>query len=177
MWNNKTILAGLVVLWGLVACSDSKDGLDEPFTPTSMRVSGKAEKGPFVRGSQVEMRTLGNNLVPTGSSYTATIENNTGDFNFGSLEISSRYAKLTADGYFFNEVNGELSNSTIKLDAIVDLSDYSTVNINILTHLKSQRINYLVTKKALGFREANKQAQEELLTQFGLQQYNDKDAS
>ena len=123
------------------------------------------------------MRTLGNNLVPTGSSYTATIENNTGDFNFGSLEISSPYAKLTADGYFFNEVNGELSNSTIKLDAIVDLSDYSTVNINILTHLKSQRINYLVTKKALGFREANKQAQEELLTQFGLQQYKDKDAS
>ena len=177
MWNNKTILACLVALWGLVACSDSKDGLDEPFTPTSMRVSGKVEKGPFVRGSQVEMRTLGNNLVPTGSSYTATIENNTGDFNFGSLEISSRYAKLTADGYFFNEVNGELSNSTIKLDAIVDLSDYSTVNINILTHLKSQRINYLVTKKALGFREANKQAQEELLTQFGLQQYKDKDAS
>lgn len=177
MWNNKTILACLVALWGLVACSDSKDGLDEPFTPTSVRVSGKVEKGPFVRGSQVEMRTLGNNLVPTGSSYTATIENNTGDFNFGSLEISSRYAKLTADGYFFNEVNGELSNSTIKLDAIVDLSDYSTVNINILTHLKSQRINYLVTKKALGFREANKQAQEELLTQFGLQQYKDKDAS
>ena len=177
MWNNKTILACLLALWGLVACSDSKDGLEEPFTPTSMRVSGKVEKGPFVRGSQVEMRTLGNNLVPTGSSYTATIENNTGDFNFGSLEISSPYAKLTADGYFFNEVNGELSNSTIKLDAIVDLSDYSTVNINILTHLKSQRINYLVTKKALGFREANKQAQEELLTQFGLQQYKDKDAS
>lgn len=177
MWNNKTILACLVALWGLVACSDSKDGLDEPFTPTSMRVSGKVEKGPFVRGSQVEMRTLGNNLVPTGSSYTATIENNTGDFNFGSLEISSPYAKLTADGYFFNEVNGELSNSTIKLDAIVDLSDHSTVNINILTHLKSQRISYLVTKKALGFREANKQAQEELLTQFGLQQYKDKDAS
>lgn len=177
MWNNKTILACLVALWGLVACSDSKEGLEEPFTPTSMRVSGKVEKGPFVRGSQVEMRTLGNNLVPTGSSYTATIENNTGDFNFGSLEISSPYAKLTADGYFFNEVNGELSNSTIKLDAIVDLSDYSTVNINILTHLKSQRINYLVTKKALGFREANKQAQEELLTQFGLQQYKDKDAS
>lgn len=177
MWNNKTILACLVALWGLVACSDSKDGLDEPFTPTSMRVSGKVEKGPFVRGSQVEMRTLGNNLVPTGSSYTATIENNTGNFNFGSLEISSPYAKLTADGYFFNEVNGELSNSTIKLDAIVDLSDHSTVNINILTHLKSQRISYLVTKKALGFREANKQAQEELLTQFGLQQYKDKDAS
>ena len=108
---------------------------------------------------------------------TAIIENNTGDFNFGSLKVNSPYAKLTADGYFFNEVKGELSESTIKLDAIVDLSDNSAVNVNVLTHLKSQRINYLVTNKNQGFKEANEQAQKELLTQFGLQQYCEKDAS
>lgn len=123
------------------------------------------------------MRTLDKDLVPTGSSYTTTIENNTGDFNFGSLKVNSPYAKLTADGYFFNEVKGELSESTIKLDAIVDLSDNSAVNVNVLTHLKSQRINYLVTNKNQGFKEANEQAQKELLTQFGLQQYCEKDAS
>lgn len=63
------------------------------------------------------------------------------------------------------------------MDAIVDLSDNSTVNVNVLTHLKSQRINYLVTNKKQGFKEANEQAQKELLTQFGLQQYCGKDAS
>ena len=61
--------------------------------------------------------------------------------------MNSPYAKLTADGYFFNEVDGELSTSTIKLNAIVDLSDNSTINVNIVTHLKSQRIVYLVTSK------------------------------
>ena len=167
----------ICVAVGLASCSDSKEELDEKFTQTSHIVCGKVEKGPLVRGSQVDMRTLDKDLVPTGSSYTTTIENNTGDFNFGSLKVNSPYAKLTADGYFFNEVKGELSGSTIKLDAIVDLSDNSTVNVNVLTHLKSQRINYLVTNKKQGFKEANEQAQKELLTQFGLQQYCGKDAS
>lgn len=173
--NIATVL--ICIALGLVSCSDSKDELDEKFTQTSHIVCGKVEKGPLVRGSQVDMRTLDKGLVPTGSSYTTTIENNTGDFNFGSLKVNSPYAKLTADGYFFNEVKGELSGSTIKLDAIVDLSDNSTVNVNVLTHLKSQRINYLVTNKNQGFKEANEQAQKELLTQFGLQQYCGKDAS
>lgn len=179
MRHSKINIAAVLICiaLGLVSCSDSKDELDEKFTQTSHIVCGKVEKGPLVRGSQVDMRTLDKGLVPTGSSYTTTIENNTGDFNFGSLKVNSPYAKLTADGYFFNEVKGELSGSTIKLDAIVDLSDNSTVNVNVLTHLKSQRINYLVTNKKQSFKDANEQAQKELLTQFGLQQYCGKDAS
>ena len=179
MYYNHNFLACFVLIgaFALVSCSDSKDGLDENVTQTSYVVCGKVEKGPFVRGSTVDMRTLDKQMTQTGNSYTTTIENNTGDFNFGSLQVNSPYAKLTADGYFFNEVNGELSSSAIKMDAIVDLSDNSTVNVNVLTHLKSQRIIYLVTNKKLGFKEANEQAQKELLTQFGLQQYCGKDVS
>lgn len=78
---------------------------------------------------------------------------------------------------FFNEIDGELSEGTIKLDAIVDLKDNSTINVNVLTHLKSKRIHHLITTKGMTFKEANAQAQKELLTQFGLQQYASKDAS
>lgn len=162
---------------GLVSCSDSKDEIDEEFIQTPHIIKGKVEKGPLVRGSQIDMRTLDKSMVPTENSYTTTIENNTGDFNYGSLKVNSPYAKLTADGYFFNEVNGGLSNSTIRLDAIVDLSDNTTVNVNVLTHLKSQRINYLVTNEHKSFKDANNQAQRELLTQFGLQECASKDAS
>ena len=143
------------------ACTKNPDGPDDGFTQTSHIISGKVEKGPMVRGSQIDMRTLDNNLVPTGSSYTTTIENNAGDFNFGALKVDSPYAKLTADGYFFNEVGGSLSSSTIKLDAIVDLSDNATVNVNVLTHLKSNRIVYLVTEEKKSFKDANRQAQNE----------------
>lgn len=173
----KTTLFFALATLGLASCSDSKDAIDEEFIQTAHIVSGKVEKGPLVRGSQIDMRTLDKTMVPTGESYTTTIENNTGEFNYGSLKVNSPYAKFTADGYFFNEVNGSLSNSTIKLDALVDLSDNTSVNVNVLTHLKSQRINYLVTNKGKSFKEANQQAQKELLSLFGLQEYASKDAS
>lgn len=180
---NKTLFRNawviVVAAVGLASCSESNEatGEKEVFVPTVHIVKGKVEKGPMVRGSQIDMRTLDQYMVPTGNSYTATIENNTGDFNFGSLKVNTPYAKLTADGYFFNEVDGKLSTGTIKLDAIVDLSDNSTVNVNVLTHLKSKRINHLIANEGKTFKEANEQAQRELLTQFGLQEYATKDAS
>ena len=173
----KTTVVITLATIGLASCSDSKNAIDEEFIQTAHIINGKVEKGPLVRGSQIDMRTLDKTLVPTGNSYTTTIENNTGEFNYGSLKVNSPYAKLTADGYFFNEVDGSLSNSTIKLDALVDLSDNTSVNVNVLTHLKSQRINYLVTNNGKSFKEANQQAQEELLSLFGLQGYASKDAS
>lgn len=167
---------GVLALVLVISAACTKNP-DDGFTQTSHIISGKVEKGPMVRGSQIDMRTLDKSLVPTGNSYTTTIENNTGDFNFGALKVDSPYAKLTADGYFFNEVRGSLSTSPIKLDAIVDLSDNATVNVNVLTHLKSNRIVYLVTDEKKTFKEANSQAQNELLSQFGLQRYGDIDAS
>lgn len=175
----RNIWVVVVAVVGLASCSESNEatGGGEVFVPTVHIVKGKVEKGPLVRGSQIDMRTLDQYMVPTGNSYTTTIENNTGDFNFGSLKVNTPYAKLTADGYFFNEVDGKLSTGTIKLDAIVDLSDNSTVNVNVLTHLKSKRINYLIANEGKTFKEANEQAQRELLAQFGLQGYATKDAS
>lgn len=160
----------------LSSCSDN-DETEDSFTPKVFNVMGKVEKGPMIRGSHVDMRTLDEYMTPTGSFYSTTIDNNLGDFNYGALKINSPYAQLTADGYFFNEIDGELSEGTIKLDAIVDLKDNSTINVNVLTHLKSKRIHHLITTKGMTFKEANAQAQKELLTQFGLQQYASKEAS
>lgn len=173
---NKYFYLSAALAFALCSCSDN-DETGGDFTPTIFNVMGKVEKGPMIRGSHVDMRTLDEYMTPTGSFYSATIDNNLGDFNYGTLKINSPYAQLTADGYFFNEVDGELSEGTIKLDAIVDLKDNSTINVNVLTHLKSKRIHHLVTTQGMTFKEANAQAQKELLTQFGLQQYASKDAS
>lgn len=173
---NKYFYLSAALAFALCSCSDD-DETGGDFTPTVFNVMGKVEKGPMIRGSHVNMRTLDEYMTPTGSFYSATIDNNMGDFNYGALKINSPYAQLTADGYFFNEVDGELSEDTIKLDAIVDLKDNSTINVNVLTHLKSKRIHHLVTTQGMTFKEANAQAQKELLTQFGLQQYASKDAS
>ena len=172
----KIFYLSTVLVLALSSCSDN-DETEDSFTPKVFNVMGKVEKGPMIRGSHVDMRTLDEYMTPTGSFYSATIDNNLGDFNYGALKINSPYAQLTADGYFFNEIDGELSEGTIKLDAIVDLKDNSTINVNVLTHLKSKRIHHLITTKGMTFKEANAQAQKELLTQFGLQQYASKDAS
>lgn len=172
----KIFYLSTVFVLALSSCSDN-DETEDSFTPKVFNVMGKVEKGPMIRGSHVNMRTLDEYMTPTGNFYSATIDNNLGDFNYGALKINSPYAQLTADGYFFNEIDGELSEGTIKLDAIVDLKDNSTINVNVLTHLKSKRIHHLITTKGMTFKEANAQAQKELLTQFGLQQYASKDAS
>ena len=59
---------------------------------------------------------------------------------------------------------------------MVDLRDKSSVNVNLLTHLKYQRVLNLI-KDGASFSDANAQAQEELLKSFGLQKMNTADVS
>ena len=115
-------------------------------------------------------------LQVLGSMFNTTITDNTGSFTFGSKMFQAPYAEIMATGYFFNEVKGNLSNGVLVLRALVDLSDNSTVNVNILTHLKYSRIKKLI-ESGKSFKEANNQAQSELLKQFGLQRYASKDVS
>lgn len=85
-------------------------------------------------------------MQASGETYTSTIEDNVGNFTFGSKFLDAPFAELTAKGYFFNEVGGTLSSGVLNLRSVVDLYDKSTINVNILTHLKSQRILNLVAK-------------------------------
>lgn len=159
----------------LSSCSENDD-FKEDFKPATYNVLGKVEKGPFISGSTITIQPMDGNLQVLGSLYSSTIQDNLGNFSFGSKLFEAPYAELTANGYFFNEVYGELSSGTLNLRALVDLSDATTVNVNLLTHLKYQRIQKLIAN-GMKFGEANKQAQKELFTAFGLQKYAEKDAS
>ena len=170
-----TLFLTLISFLFVASCSDKED--EELITPkSSVEIKGKVEKGPFVKGSEVKLYELDNSLKQTGVNYTTRIISNEGDFDFGELEVSSSYVLLTADGYYFNEVRGELSEGQLSLDALVDVSKQQDINVNILTHLKKERILTLI-KEGKSFKDANRQAQQELLTCFALQEYADKDAS
>jgi tetratricopeptide (TPR) repeat protein len=170
-----TLFLTLISFLFVASCSDKED--EELITPkSSVEIKGKVEKGPFVKGSEVKLYELDNSLKQTGVNYTTRIISDGGDFDFGELEVSSSYVLLTADGYYFNEVRGELSEGQLSLDALVDVSKQQDINVNILTHLKKERILTLI-KEGKSFKDANRQAQQELLTCFALQEYADKDAS
>lgn len=148
-----------------------------PLTPTNFNVGGKVEKGPFVRGTAIQMQPLDADLDETGESFTSTITDNEGTFTFGSKLLKSPYVKLSASGYYFNEVTGELSKGTLALNAVANLQNAADVNLNILSHLKYQRVMDLVAKDGKSFKEANNQAQEEVLKTFGLEKYAKTDVN
>ena len=158
----------------LFSCNEGNDLKSN--APQSYTVSGTVEKGPFVSGSSITLYPMDANMQTTGETYTTTIQDNFGNFSLGSKLFKNPYAELNANGYFFNEISGELSTGTLNLRAIVELADKSTVNVNILTHLKYQRILHLVAQGHT-FKEANTQAQHELFAAFGLSKYAETDAS
>lgn len=163
----------IVLLCFLVSCSEEEKS-GEVFTPADYTVKGKVEKGPFIKGSTITLQPLDSKMNSLGTSYPGIILDDDGSFDMGSLKLDAPYALLTTNGYFYNEVYGSLSNGTITLQAIVDLRDNSTVNVNLLTHLAKERVKRLIAK-GTSFRDANKQAQKELLTNFGLQKYAETD--
>lgn len=164
----------LSVIIGFSSCK--KDLYVESFQPTNYTVFGRVEKGPFISGSNITLQPLDSRLNVLGTSFPAIIGNDDGSFTFGMQKFTTPYALLSANGYFFNEVEGKLSAGQIALQAIVDLSNSATVNVNILTHLKAERLRKLVSGGST-YADADKQVQKELLANFGLQGYADTDVS
>lgn len=166
------------VCLAFTSCNENlEDGtFDESFTPQSYDVKGKVEKGPFISGSQISIQPTDAKLQVLGTVFNISIVDDLGSFVLSDKEFSTPYAELIANGYFFNEINGELSKGTLTLKALVNLEDNSTVNVNLLTHLKYSRIKKLVAS-GKRFDEANSQAQKELLEAFGLGKYDNNDVS
>ncbi len=122
-------------------------------------VQGGAEKGPFILGSSVVVSLLDGSGNPTGDQFNTQIASDAGGFEL-TVPSASR-AALEADGYYFNEVSGELSASSLTLRAQAELMAGVSVYVNVLTHLTNLRVVALVAQGAT-FDVALAQAEEEL---------------
>jgi len=132
-------------------------------------IIGKVQKGPFIPGTNLTLNELNDNLGQTGRSFTSTINTNDGYFELNNINLKSGLSLLTANGFYFSELFGELSSASLTLQAITDLSDRETVNINILTHLSRARIEQLVSD-GNSFKDAKAQEESELLAFLGINQ-------
>lgn len=166
----------IIVAIILSSCSKGENSTDFNLAQKTYKVSGKVEKGPFISGSTITIQPMNDNMQMLGESYSTIIQNNAGYFEFDPKSFKYPFVEMTANGYFFNEVDGDLSSGTLYLRSLVYLSDNKNLNVNILTHIKYDRILKLIAN-GKSFVEANQQAQEELLTAFGLQRYSKKDVS
>lgn len=154
----------LSILLGSSGCRQDSDLVQVKI----QKISGQVQKGPFITGSSITLYDLQSDIIPSGKSYNSQITDNNGTFQLEDITLSSNFAALRADGFYFNEVSGKQSTSQITLNALVDLSGKNLVNVNLLTHLEKPRVEYLI-KNGKSFTEAKSQAQNEIFGMFGFQ--------
>jgi hypothetical protein len=155
-----TILAGFI----LYGCTDKDSGS----LIKKDSISGFAQKGPFINGTTITISELNNDLDQTGKSFISQITDNKGGFTANNLVLISPFVNLRADGFYFNEISGEQSAAQITLNALSDISDKSSINVNLLSSLEKPRTEYLI-KQGTPFGEAKIQAQAEVLSLFNIQ--------
>ena len=152
----------------ILSCSTKDEHSSTSDSGTSSNtVSGYVQKGPFIQGTVITVWELDSSLVQTGRTFIGTIDDNTGTFNARG-KVVSPYVELSAVGYYFNEVSGSLSTAPLTLQALSDIADNSSVNVNLMTHLEKKRVEYLIDS-GLTFAAAKTQAQTEIMKIFNIE--------
>lgn len=160
--KNKTLALSLALIGMLAFASCTKEKTGGIFT-----FSGKVQKGPFVTGTTITVNELNESLGQTGKAFTTAITSDDGSFNLSNIEMESNLALLSGNGFYYNEVIGKLSTAQITLQAIADLNNEETVNINVLTHITKARIEKLVAD-GLSFADAKRKAEGEFQDFLGV---------
>ena len=157
----KRALSVAFALLAIGACTKAPEGVSE----RNYVLKGYAQKGQFIKGSQVTAFAVGEDLVATGESFPANISDDLGSFAI-SVKTTAPYMELRAEGYYFNEIKGEVSSSPLYLEAFVKSNDNSA-NINLMTTAIRPRIKALLAD-GKSFDKAVEQAQSELFQAIGF---------
>ena len=150
----------LVAVFAVIAASCSPDMQEL----VNVSISGTAQKGPFTNGSQLTAFGLNDKLVASGKSFPGSITDDMGNFQI-SGEHEDSFLELRAEGYYFNEITGELD-GPLYLEALLEPSAIKA-NINILTTIIRQRVKELILS-GNEYEKAIDIAQQELLTSLGV---------
>jgi hypothetical protein len=168
--NLWTILS-VFLLWTCSSGGGESKSPTEPEGPTYVVdlaiLQGQAQKGPFNNGTAMNIAELTNTLSPTGRNFSSAISDNTGRFSVANVQLESPYVELRANGFYYNEVSGNASDAQLTLFALSDLTNKSSVNVNIISHLEKNRIiNLMSGDNPKTFVQAKVQALTEVLTIF-----------
>lgn len=167
--------AALVTVLLLAGCGGGGGGDPAaPAAPTaqnpppiaSVEVRGAVQKGPFLVGSTVLINRLDSMGRSTSSTILSQVEDSVGSFDFVSTEPGP--VQIVASGYYFSELTGQLSNGTLTLRALYQLTNQPNqrAHVNMLTHLINDRALQLISGSGKSFNEAIAQAESELLLAF-----------
>lgn len=157
------VLLVITLLANITSCE--KDNI-HPVSKDNL--SGNVQKGPFINGTSITISELNSDLGQTGKNFTTQIFNNRGSFEMGGIELSSQFVELSADGFYYNEIKDEYSSARLILNALSDISEKNTLNVNLLSHLEKERVKYLISD-GMSFEKAKSKAQQEILDIFSIE--------
>jgi len=149
-----------------LSCDNTTEPKENKFN-VEIALSGAIQKGPFLNGTSVQITELENDLTPTGRNFSSQIENNAGIFQLPTIQYSSQYVELMANGYYYNEVVGSASTSPLTLYALSDITNRTSVNVNLFTTLERPRIKYLLSQN-WDFGDAKDSVYNEILGVFNF---------
>ena len=155
-----------------VVVKDTVNTKDTVLVSKGFNLSGFAQKGPFLKGSEVSLYELdaSNGMQPTGKSNTDLVIANDGSFSFEGVQFNSGLVGASVTGKFFNEFNGSNNFYPATLRGISDVSGgRTTMNVNVMTALEYDRVIALMQNDPdMTFAAAKKQAEMEAFAIFEI---------
>lgn len=138
-FNLITLSIIILIVSFFVSCIDDPG---TPIIPTEKIYTGKLEKGAFQKGAEIIAYGWDPTDGFTGEAFATLTSDDLGNYTLKSAKIKDvLYVK--AEGYFFNENTGLISDGTLKLYGMVD-STKTPWNINVLTHIIHKRVMFLL---------------------------------
>jgi hypothetical protein len=131
-------------------------------------LGGAVQKGPFVIGSSIAISVVDAAGNPTGDVFNTQTDSNAGDF--GTALPTSDPVSIEGTGFYFNEVDGELSGANLTLRSFYNPPDHNADEpafINLITHLTHTRIKLLLGQGQT-YAQAITQAEGELVAALGI---------
>lgn len=160
------ILGKLKLAGGMLLLLSGCGGSDAVDDQTSVGISGAVQKGPFIVGSTVTINYLSDRGENTDSTIITSTKDDLGSFVFST--DTDGLVQLSATGYYRNEITGELSQGTLTLRSLYNVSveEEQQAYINLLTHITSNRVLNLIKGEGLSYAAALSQAETEFLLSF-----------
>jgi len=156
----------------LVACGGGSGGGAPdaggatPDASGPVALHGSVQKGPFVLGSSVAVSSIDATGNPTGRTFDTQTTDDLGSFD---VQVDSGGpVSVEANGFYYDEITGALSDAPITLRAFADLSSSpQDAYVNLVTHLCYNRVAALLGGGE-GVPAATAQAETELVAALGV---------
>ena len=135
----------------------------------AINITGSVTKGSYVSGSELTFFELNSLFNQTGKSFNTNITDDLGNFALNISGLTEEYARVVGNGYYWNEVTNEVTESKLTLLGLCETSQ--EINLNAITNIEYERVLQL-TKEGKTFTQAKTQSLNEILTTFGISGQN-----